>query len=117
MGLIEGLGKGVSQRCGLAAWGLDWPGLVTLRLAEGHELGNGAWGDRRWGLGWVGELGWRNRSAMRELASKLRDEGDEGAGRRAREKKKIKEERKKKRSQRERERKGNVYLMREEREV
>ena len=56
---------------------------------------------------------------MRELTGELREEGDEGAGRRAREKKKIKEERKKKRSQRERERerKGNVYLMREEREV
>ena len=42
----------------------------------------------QWGLGWVGELGLRNRSAMRELAGELRDEGDEGAGRRDREKKK-----------------------------
>ena len=49
----------------------------------------------RWGLGWVGELGWRNRSVMRELAGELRDEGDEGADRRDREKKKIEEERKK----------------------
>ena len=29
------------------------------------------------------EVGQRNRSAMKELAGKLRDEGDEGAGRRA----------------------------------
>ena len=53
---------------------------------------------------------------MRELAGELRDEGDEGVGRRAREKKKIDEERREKRSQRERERererKGNDYLMR-----
>ena len=36
-----------------------------------------------------------NRSVMRELVGELRDEGDEGAGRRAREKKKLrkKEER------------------------
>ena len=57
-----------------------------------------------------------NRSVMRELAGELRDEGDEGAGRRAREKKKLrkKEER---REAGEREKIGNVYLMREEREV
>ena len=36
---------------------------------------------------------------MRELAGELRDEGDKGAGRRARDKKKIEEERRKKRSQ------------------
>ena len=48
--------------------------------------------------------------------------GDEGAGRRAREKKKIEEERRKKRSERERERErerkkiGNVCLTKEERE-
>ena len=48
-------------------------------------------------------MGRQNRSAMRELVDELRDEGDKGAGRRAREKKKIEEERKKKRSQRERE--------------
>ena len=34
----------------------------------------------RWGLGWIGELGRRNRTAIRELASELRDEGDEEAG-------------------------------------
>ena len=28
----------------------------------------------RWGLGWVGELGRRNISTMRKLASELRDE-------------------------------------------
>ena len=56
-------------------------------------------------------VGRRNRSAMRELASELRDEGDEGIGQIAREKKKIEEERRKKRSQREREKIGNVYLM------
>ena len=61
-------------------------------------------------------VGRRNRSAIRELAGELRDEGDEGVGRRAREKK-MEEERRKKRSQREREKIGNVYLMREEREV
>ena len=61
-------------------------------------------------------VGRRNRSTIRELAGELRDEGDEGVGRRAREKK-MEEERRKKRSQREREKIGNVYLMREEREV
>ena len=59
---------------------------VTLRPAKGHRLGNGAWGDRQWGLVWVGELGRWNKLAVRELADKLRDEGHEG-GRRAREKK------------------------------
>jgi len=59
-------------------------------------------------------VGWQNRSTMKELGDELRDEGDEGVGRRAREKKKIEEERKKKRSQRERERIGNICLMREE---
>ena len=62
-------------------------------------------------------VGRQNRSTMRELANELRDEGDEGIGQIAREKKKIEEERRKKRSQREREKIGNVYLMREEREV
>ena len=49
----------------------------------------------RWGLGWVDELGRCNISAMRELVSELRDEGDERAGWQAREKKKLrkKEER------------------------
>ena len=61
---------------------------MTLRPAEGHELGDGAWGDRRWGLAWVDDLGRRNRSTVRELAGELRDEGDEG-GQRAREKKKF----------------------------
>ena len=50
-------------------------------------------------------VGRQNRSTMRELANKLRDEGDEGIGQIAREKKKIEEERRKKRSRRERERK------------
>ena len=52
-------------------------------------------------------VGRRNRLAMRELIGELRDEGDEGAGRRAREKKKIVEERRKKKEEkpeRERER-------------
>ena len=62
-------------------------------------------------MGWVGELGQQNISARRELAGELRDEGDEGVGQRAREKKKLmkKEER---REAREREGKGNDYLMR-----
>ena len=78
---------------------------MTLRPAKGHGLGDGAWGDRRWSLAWVGELGRRNRLVMRELAGELRVEGDEGVGRRAREEKKIVKERRKKRSRRERERK------------
>ena len=53
MGLVGGLGGGVGRRCGSAAWGLGRLGSVTLRLAEGHGLGDGAWGDRRWGLAWV----------------------------------------------------------------
>ena len=57
----------------------------------------------RWGLGWVGELGRRNRSAMRELAGELRDEGDEGAGRREREEKKLRKKEKKLRKKEERE--------------
>ena len=68
-------------------------------------------------MGWVSELGRRNKSAMRELAGKLRDEGDEGAREK---KKKFEEERRKKRSWRERERereKERNILMREEREV
>ena len=87
-------------------WSLDqwWDG----------GLGDRAWEERWWGLGWVDKLGRRNRSAMWELADELRDEG---VGWQAREKKKIEEERRKKRSQREREKIGNVYLMREEREV
>ena len=59
-----------------------------LGLGDGlGELGDGAWRDRRWGLGWVGKLGRWNRSAMRELAGELKDEGDERVGCRAREKK------------------------------
>ena len=73
MGLIGGLGEGVDRRLG--AWAAD------------VEVGEGA-RTRRWGLAWVGELGRWNRSAMRELAGELRDEGDKG-GWRAREKKKI----------------------------
>ena len=57
---------------------------LTLRPAVGHGLGDGAWGDRRWGLVWVVKFGRWNKSAVRELAGELRDEG----GRRAREKKK-----------------------------
>ena len=69
---------------------------------------------RRWGLGrsamGLGVGRW-NKSAVRELAGELRDEGDEG-GQRAREEKKMEEERTKKRSQRERERekKGKEYF-------
>ena len=62
-------------------------------------------------------MGRQNRSTMRELANELRDEGDGGIGQIAREKKKNEEETRKKRSQRESEKIGNVYLMREEREV
>ena len=58
-------------------------------------------------MGWVSELGRRNKSAMRELAGKLRDEGDEGAREK---KKKFEEERRKKRSWREREKKGKEYF-------
>ena len=84
--------------------------LVTLRPTEGHRLGDGAWGDWRWGLAWVGELGRWNRSAVRELAGELRDEGDEG-GRRAREKKNFEEERRKKKEEKpERERKKRKGL-------
>ena len=43
------------------------------------EAGGGAW-TGQWGLAWDSKLGWWNRSAMRELGSELRDEGDEGAG-------------------------------------
>ena len=57
VGLIGGLGRGVDRR--LRAWVLGRLGPVTLRLAEGHELGDGAWGDRQWGLAWVGETDWR----------------------------------------------------------
>ena len=79
----------IGRRRGSETWigGLGL-GLVTLRPAEGHELGDGAWGDRRWGLAWVGELGRWNRLAVRELTSELRDEGGE-RGRQAREKKKF----------------------------
>ena len=55
-----------------------------------------------------------------ELASELRDEGDEGGIRQLeREKKNEKEKRRKKRNRRERERKKreNILLIREEREV
>ena len=87
MGLIGGQGEGMGRRRGSAAWGLGRLGPVMLRPSEGHKLGDGAWGDRRWGLAWVSELGRRNRLAMKELIDKLRDEGDEEVGRRAREKK------------------------------
>ena len=33
----------MGRRRGSAAWGLGQLGLVTLRPAEGHELGDGAW--------------------------------------------------------------------------
>ena len=87
VGLIGGVGKTgrrgsdwrTGQRRGSEAW-IDGLGLgpVTLRSMEGHGLGDGAWGDWRWGLAWVGELGRWNRSAVRELADELRNEGDEG---------------------------------------
>ena len=55
---------------------------------------------------------------MRELVDELRDEGDEGVNWRAREKIKLrKKEKRREARERKRERKGNVYLMREEREV
>ena len=83
---------------------------------ERHGLGDGAWGDWRWCLGWVDELGPRNISAMRELVGELRDKGDAGVGPRAIKEKKLrkKEERRKARErerERERESKGNIYLM------
>ena len=53
---------------------------------------------------------------MRELTGELRDEGDEGAGRRAREKKKIVEERRKKRNRRERQKENMKCLFDERRE-
>ena len=62
---------------------------MTLRPAKGCGLGDGAWGDRRWGLAWVGELGRWNRSAVRELAGELRDEGDEGGRRELERKRKF----------------------------
>ena len=105
-------------RRGSEAWigGLGL-GPLTLRPAEGHELGDGAWGDRRWGLVWVVKFGRWNKSAVRELAGELRDEGDEG-GQRAREKKKILRKKGERREAREREReKERNILMREEREV
>ena len=62
------------------------------------------------GLAWVGDLGWRNRSAVRELADELRDEGDEG-DRRARERKKNWGRKKKEeKPEREREKKGKDYF-------
>ena len=79
----------------------------------------------RWRTGWWGlgrsaiglGVGRQNRSTMRELANELRDEGDEGAGRRAREKKKIEEERRKKRSQRERKNRKCLFNERRERSL
>ena len=66
---------------------------------------------------WVGKLGRWNKSAVRELAGELRDEGDEG-GWRAREEKKIlrKKEERREAGERERNKERNI-LMREEREV
>ena len=92
----RGSDRRTGQRRGSEAW-IDGLGLgpLTLRSEKGHRLGDGAWGDRRWGLVWVGELGRWNRSAVRELVGELRDEGDEG-GRRATEKKKIFEEERRK---------------------
>ena len=109
MGLIGGLGEGVGRRHGSAAWGLGRLGLMTLRPPEGHKLGDGAWGDRRWGMAWVGELGQRNRLVMRELVDELRDEGDEGAGRRAREKKKLRKK-EKRREAKEKEREKEMFI-------
>ena len=70
----------------MEAWvgGVDWwLGAWAIDV----EADGGA-RTRRWGLAWVGELGRWNRSAVRELAGELKDEGDKG-GWRAREKKKI----------------------------
>ena len=57
-------------------------------------------------------VGQRNRSAIRELAGELRDEGDEGVGRRAREKKKWRKK-EKRREARERERENRKCLFNE----
>ena len=105
----RGFDRRTGRRRGLEAWigGLGLRSLA-LRPAVGHGLGDGAWGDRRWGLAWVGKLGRWNMSVVRELAGKLRDEGDEG-GRRAREKKRIEEERRKKKSRREREKRKRIF--------
>ena len=123
---IDGVGR--TRLCG-SDWRTGWRrgseawigglglGPLTLRPTEGHELGNGAWGDRRWGLVWVGKLGRWNKSAVKELAGELRDEGDEGGHRAREEKKWRKKEQRREAREREREREGNVYLMREEKEV
>ena len=45
---------------------------LTMKLRSAMELGSAVrWRIGRWGLGWVDELGWWNRSAMRELTGKL----------------------------------------------
>ena len=51
---------------------------VGWQVGSAEQIGDRAWGDRRWGMGWVGELGQQNRLVMRELAGKLRDVGDGG---------------------------------------
>ena len=72
MGLIGGLGVGVDRRLG--AWAGD--------VEAGGGARTGRWGLGRLAIG-LGVGRW-NRTAVRELAGELRDEG----GRRAREKKK-----------------------------
>ena len=66
VGLIGGSGGGADRQ--LRAWAGD------VEADGGARIG-------RWGLAWVGELGRWNRTAVRELASELRDEGDEGGQR------------------------------------
>ena len=74
MGLIRGLDGGVDRRLG--AW------VGDVEAGGGMQTG-------RWGLAWVGELGRWNRSAVRELADELRDEGDEGGRRELERKRKF----------------------------
>ena len=62
-------------------------------------------------------VGRRNRSTIRELAGELRDEGDEGVGRRAREKKNGGRKKKEKKPERERENRKCLFNERGERSV
>jgi len=61
-------------------------------------------------------VGRRNRSAIRELAGELRDEGDEGAGQRVREKKKMLRKKEERRKVGEREKENRKCLFNERRE-
>ena len=63
-------------------------------------------------------VGRRNRSAMRELVSELRDEGDEGAGWQAREKKNLRNiEERREAGEREREKRKCLFNERREKSV